>query len=487
MPRKAKEKKGGWPIQQPKRPAPPPSSSDEEDEEMSLIHGLISRMEALEKARAMPSDKGDGPSGGGGVPPPKVPRRTRGSVKSQLLTSLSSRLEALEKGGTPAGPVPPLEPEVPATPSRQAPGQPTPALPLPLPGDRVSALPLPSPSQPATPMDQPPADPSLPMAPGKQVQRVSPRGRVAPGSYACLSVAAWQVEAQQAIAASLAPSTRASYTTKLEAFSLFRRAAGLDEVWPVPVGHLQQFLVTLHRAGCAVSTLGGYLAALAFEAQTKGVADYSSDPCMRRMLEGWARGDTGSGDSRRPFTLDMVAAVLGHLAECCADPWEVSLFQAAVSVAFFSAFRPGELLPHSRGSPRDRCLQFANLSICEGEAQLFLRRSKTDQQGKGQLVRLAAAMDPFLCPVAAVRHYVGLGPASGGCLFVHADQSPLTQYQFLAVIKKALGAARIPLMGLTLHSFRIGAATTATRMSLQEAEVRKIGRWKSVAVRRYVR
>ncbi|XP_053107352.1 uncharacterized protein LOC128325709 [Hemicordylus capensis] len=76
--------------------APPPSSLDEDDEEMALIRGLIGRMEALEKSRSAPSDKGAGPSGGG-VPPPKVPHRTRWAAWNQLLKSLSSRLEALEK------------------------------------------------------------------------------------------------------------------------------------------------------------------------------------------------------------------------------------------------------------------------------------------------------------------------------------------------------------------------------------------------------
>ncbi|XP_053103077.1 uncharacterized protein LOC128323632 [Hemicordylus capensis] len=149
MPGKAKGKKGGYPVRQPKRPAPPQSSSDEEDEEMTLIRGLIARMEALEKAKAAPSDKGAGPSGGGGVPPPKVPRRTRGSVKSQLLTSLSSRLAALEDGLSPAGP-----------------GPATPALPPPAPEVPVPEPPSPLLPPPAAPVGQPPADPASPLAPG---------------------------------------------------------------------------------------------------------------------------------------------------------------------------------------------------------------------------------------------------------------------------------------------------------------------------------
>ncbi|XP_053117560.1 uncharacterized protein LOC128329827 [Hemicordylus capensis] len=470
MPGKAKGKKGGCPVKQPKRPAPPQSSSDEEDEEMTLIRGLIARMEALEKAKAAPSNKGAGPSGGGGVPPPKVPRRTRGSVKSQLLTSLSSRLAALEEGLSPAGPGP-------ATPA------------LPPPASEVPALEQPSPllPPPAAPAGQLPTDPANPLPPVKQVQRVSTRGCPTPGTHVGLSLGTWRAEAQQAIAASLAPSTRASYAAKLEAFSLFRESEGLVDVWPVPVEHIQQFLVFLHRAGRAVSTLGGYLAALAFEAQVRGVGDSSADPRVRRMLEGWTRAEPRPRDSRRPFTLDLVAPTLDRLVGCCSGPWEVSLFRAAVLVAFFGAFRPSELLPRSGSSPRDRCLQYSDLTFGEGEARLFLRRSKTDQRGRGQTVRLVAAREVSVCPVAALRHYVGLAPFAGSCLFSHSDQTPLTQYQFLAVLRRALRAAGVPLQGLTLHSFRIGAATTATNIGLHESAVQRIGRWRSVAVRRYVR
>ncbi|XP_053167273.1 uncharacterized protein LOC128351611 [Hemicordylus capensis] len=149
MPRKAKEKKGGKPIRQSKRPAPPPSSSEEDDEEMVLIRGLINRMEALEKAKAVPSDKGAGPSGV--VVPTKVLHRTRGTARTRLLKSFSNRLEALEKSGGPAGPVPSTEPVDPG---------------MPMPSGLVPALPSPAVPLPPLPVDQSPLDPAVPMAPG---------------------------------------------------------------------------------------------------------------------------------------------------------------------------------------------------------------------------------------------------------------------------------------------------------------------------------
>ncbi|XP_053113217.1 uncharacterized protein LOC128327910 isoform X2 [Hemicordylus capensis] len=132
MPKKAKGKKGGKPIRQPKQPVQSPSSSEGEDEEMVVIQGLIGRMEALEKARAVPSDEGGGPSG----LPGRVPKRTQGVTRAQLLRSISDRLGALRNGGLP-GPGLPASPDVPVVPVPMSPS-PSPVVPdAPVPADPI--------------------------------------------------------------------------------------------------------------------------------------------------------------------------------------------------------------------------------------------------------------------------------------------------------------------------------------------------------------
>ncbi|XP_053146440.1 uncharacterized protein LOC128342727 [Hemicordylus capensis] len=154
MPGKAKGKKGGKPVKPPKRPAPPPSSDEEDDQEMVLIRGLVQRMEALEKARAIPPpDKDAGPSG---VPKP-APKRTRVAVRTQLLKSISDRLAALEHGAVPGGPAAPA-------PTATLPGVPDPVVPVPVPDVLEPAAPIdPAPAAPAGPS---PEGPPAPLVPG---------------------------------------------------------------------------------------------------------------------------------------------------------------------------------------------------------------------------------------------------------------------------------------------------------------------------------
>ncbi|KAM4019375.1 uncharacterized protein ACNLHF_000079 [Anomaloglossus baeobatrachus] len=69
----------------------------------------------------------------------------------------------------------------------------------------------------------------------------------------------------------------------------------------------------------------------------------------------------------------------------------------------------------------------------------------------------------------------------------HADGSPLTKYQFQAMFKQCLAKAGENPKEYGTHSFRIGAATEAARAGVTEAEVQRMGRWKSACFARYIR
>ncbi|XP_053107513.1 uncharacterized protein LOC128325774 isoform X3 [Hemicordylus capensis] len=172
-PRKAKGKAGGKPIKPPKRPAPQSSSSDEDDGEMTLIKGMIQRLEALERAKALPSDMGAGPSGKGGR------TRTRGAARTQLIDSLSVRLKAMEERLSGPSDVPVVvldEAAVPGALQQE---------------ESSSAVEMSAVAQPVG-----------------QVSGTGAGGYAGPGGHAGSPVEAWHVAARQAIDASLAPSTR---------------------------------------------------------------------------------------------------------------------------------------------------------------------------------------------------------------------------------------------------------------------------------------
>ena len=101
-------------------------------------------------------------------------------------------------------------------------------------------------------------------------------------------LADWREEASRAIGMALALRTQVKYRAAGTEFAEFREQLRLDQKWPAPVEHIQQFIVALHRKGLAPGTIQCKLAALSFYAKANGFEDCSGDFRIRKMLEGWS-------------------------------------------------------------------------------------------------------------------------------------------------------------------------------------------------------
>ena len=118
--------------------------------------------------------------------------------------------------------------------------------------------------------------------------------------------------------------------------------------------------------------------------------------------------------------------------------------------------------------------------------RFFLKRSKTDQFGQGAAVYVGATGND-LCPVAAIRYYVATRGDSQGPFFRFQDNSPLTKAHFVARVRDALTRAGYPCRDYAGHSFRIGAATTASVVGILDSTIQALGQWSSTAFFTYIR
>ena len=118
--------------------------------------------------------------------------------------------------------------------------------------------------------------------------------------------------------------------------------------------------------------------------------------------------------------------------------------------------------------------------------QVYLKKSKTDQFGRGAKV-VVGRTNCTLCPVAAVLGYI---PASGteeGPFFRFKSGSPLTKSLFTKHIRAALQELDLPFQDFAGHSFRIGAATAAAKSGIEDSTIKTLGRWNSSAFLAYIR
>ena len=95
--------------------------------------------------------------------------------------------------------------------------------------------------------------------------------------------------------------------------------------------------------------------------------------------------------------------------------------------------------------------------------------------------------DNDLCPVTALLAYLAIRGSGPGFLFLFSDRRPLTKQRFIQRVRQALSAIGVDSSQYAGHSFRIGAATTASARGLSESTIQMLGRWQSSAYQLYIR
>lgn len=247
---------------------------------------------------------------------------------------------------------------------------------------------------------------------------------------------------------------------------------------------LLYFVGLAYENNLSFSGVSQRMAAVAFWLKARGLQDISKSFLVRQALKGY-RKRGGAPDRRRPVSYRLLEQVCDRLSLVCSSEFEVFLFRAAFSLAFFGAFRVSELVASNKKVVGG--LLRADVEVSTESLVCRLRRSKVDQWGKGSRVFLYCLVGSEVCPVLSVTRFLALRPEGPKGLLVHQDGSALSRYQFLAVFRRCLRGLGLEDKEFCTHSFRIGAATEAARWGLDDTVIKRIGRWESSRFRGYVR
>ncbi|XP_031747536.1 uncharacterized protein LOC116406780 isoform X1 [Xenopus tropicalis] len=283
---------------------------------------------------------------------------------------------------------------------------------------------------------------------------------------------------------SLAPATWEAYSR------VWRQWAELERYVQGPLGKEERedlvlwFLFLHGKEQRSKAGMGKALAALSFFFKLQGFQDATKSFVVRQVAKGCRRGHP-SIDTRRPVTFSILEGLFDQLYKVCKSSYEVTLFQLAFSLAFFGAFRIGELVSNTKRE--EGGIQLRHVERCGSVIQVRIFESKTDKGGRGLSVQLHQVLGCKICPVSCFLNFCKVRSSHRLSLLVHEDESVLSRFQFTAVFRQCLTALGLAAKDYSSHSFRIGAATEAARNGLGESTIRRIGRWESNRFQLYVR
>lgn len=289
------------------------------------------------------------------------------------------------------------------------------------------------------------------------------------------------------VSAAFAPATQAAYKQGIHMFDEFRLSRGLGSDWPASSQHVIEFAAHLSLAGRAPATARTYIAGIGAKHKLNGWSDPTDHFLLKKLLQGMSKLDRRQ-DLRKPITFQRQKQLIGILPIVCANVFEQKLFSAAYSVAFFGFLRVSEIVGQGESLKGGRAgIGYTDVELGKN-LQIKIIGSKTDQAMRGEQVCMRRAeKHPEVCPVLAMQAYLRVRPCGPGLLFKHFDGSPLTRYQFQAILKKGAKVLGWEVSRFTSHSFRIGAATTAALNGTPVRRIMALGRWESQAVEKYVR
>lgn len=263
---------------------------------------------------------------------------------------------------------------------------------------------------------------------------------------------------------------------------------------PLPVNEsvLCSFVAFLFSSSLSYQSIRSYLSAVRHLQITNGLPDpaMGSFPLLDYALKGVRReGPARQKRNRLPITPELLRRICQVWSQ---DPphFDRTMLWAAFCLGFFGFMRAGEFTCPSHEAFTPDMLSLQDLAVDSHSSPthlaVHLKQSKTDPFGVGTTLHLGTTGDT-LCPVVAMLGYLAIRPPSPGPLFIFCDGSTLSRTRLVQSLRQALSAAGVDDSKFSGHSFRIGAATTAAKVGLNDSLIKTLGRWKSSAFTLYIR
>jgi len=231
----------------------------------------------------------------------------------------------------------------------------------------------------------------------------------------------------------------------------------------------------------SVSWIQVTLAAISYHHRMRKFDDPTQDPRVTVIMRGIRRQRKTRPGQKEPITREFLAEILLRLQE---DTLVNIRDRALLLLGYAGAFRQSELTG----------LDVSDVQLRLDEMIVTLRKSKTDQEGRGIVKRIPrVGATPDMCPVNALEQWLAAAEITDGPLFRkidrwgHPSKVRMSPRSVAFIVKRdlPLSADSAQFGG---HSLRAGFVTQAAQDGTPEYEIQEVTKHKSAdMLRRYIR
>ena len=297
--------------------------------------------------------------------------------------------------------------------------------------------------------------------------------------------------------------TRKMYHKVWKQFALFYQR--LDRCPPTWEERIVLFIGYLIQENKQSSTIRSYLSAIRAVLKTEGVK-LNKDLFLINSLTRACKLKNDKIKVRLPIDRAILEKILTQTKkhfenEQNNQPYLSLLYRTIFATAYFGMFRIGEL------TSGDHAVLAKDVSVGQNKKKMLFTLHSSKTHGKGNLpqsvkitststlpkhkVKKEKPSSKAHCPYHLLKMFGKLrGPYwKKQCepFFVFADRSPVQPHHARNCLKTVLKKAGYDETQFSFHSFRIGCSNTLLKLGLSVETIKKLGRWRSNAVFKYLR
>jgi len=281
---------------------------------------------------------------------------------------------------------------------------------------------------------------------------------------------------------SKASNTVRAYKSDFKDFGLFCVQNGLKNL-PSDPKIVSLYLTHLSTKDMKMSTIKRRLVSIGVIHKMKGHYLDTKHPVITENLMGIKRRKGINQKGKKPILINYLKLLIDVIDEQKIENIKKLRDKCILLIGFSGGFRRNEITSLDKDD-----LEF----VFEG-VKITVKRSKTDQFGKGFTKGLPYFESKFYCPVLTLQKWLNISKITKGPLFrkflkgSKLSESRLSDQTVALIIKQYLNIAGIDSSNYSGHSLRSGFATSAAESGAEERSIMAMTGHKSAQmVRRYI-